>query len=248
MAHPEQLEFVRSVRNRLGGQFENVRVLEVGSLDINGSVRSFFKDCDYTGIDVAPGKGVDLVCEGQLLGLPSGHFDTVISCEAMEHNPFWVETMANMFRLCRPGGLVVMTCATQGRAEHGTSRTNPADSPLTVGLKWDYYRNLAEKDFRAVFDFDRWFSDFKFFQNWNSFDLFFVGTRHGNDSCELSALAQEIELQCVPKGHIAVLKRKALYSILGDHGMDRARRWLMGHNIEPSLRIYVLIRTNLALK
>lgn len=54
MSHPEQLEFVASVRQRFPGFFTGRRVLEVGSLDINGSVRGMFTDCDYVGVDVAP--------------------------------------------------------------------------------------------------------------------------------------------------------------------------------------------------
>src|SRR5690606_19424692 len=105
--------------------FRGTRVLEVGSLDLNGSVRSNFSGCDYLGIDVAAGPGVDLVCQGQDYDAPDGSFDVVTSCEAMEHNPYWRETFANMLRLCRPGGLILMTCATTGRGEHGTTRKHP---------------------------------------------------------------------------------------------------------------------------
>ena len=134
MAHRSQLEFVRLLAANMPEYFRGKRVLEVGSLDINGSIRQFFKDCDYTGLDVAAGPGVDVVCEGQKYDAPG--FDVVISCEAMEHNPYWAETLQNMIRLCKPGGLLVMTCATIGRPEHGTARSEPESSPLTVGLGW----------------------------------------------------------------------------------------------------------------
>jgi 2-polyprenyl-3-methyl-5-hydroxy-6-metoxy-1,4-benzoquinol methylase len=60
----------------------------------------------------------------------AGLFDVVISCEVMEHNPFWVATLTNMIRLLKPGGLLVMSCATIGRKEHGTARSLPGASPL----------------------------------------------------------------------------------------------------------------------
>ena len=125
MAHPQQAEYFDAVRALYPQHFERARVLEVGSLDINGSVRDLFRDCDYTGVDLQPGPGVDLACPGHLLAFPSGHFDTTISAECFEHNPFWRETLANMLRMTRPGGLVLVSCATTGRKEHGTSRTNP---------------------------------------------------------------------------------------------------------------------------
>ena len=140
MAHPEQFEFVVLVRTLFPAFFTGKKVLEIGSLDINGSIRDFFSGCDYTGLDIAPGKGVDVVCEGQLFDAPEASFDVVISCEAMEHNPFWVETVSNIFRLAKPGGLVIVSCATVGRAEHGTTRTSGSDSPLSIGIGWGRVR------------------------------------------------------------------------------------------------------------
>ena len=76
MAHPEQAEFFSGVRAQYPHFFRGARVLEVGSLDINGSVRDLFSDCDYTGVDLALGPGVDLACQGQLLEFPTARFDT----------------------------------------------------------------------------------------------------------------------------------------------------------------------------
>jgi len=105
MAHQGQRDFVRLVSTELQSFFRDARVLEVGSLNINGSVRDFFSNCSYVGIDIAPGKDVDVVCQGQEYAAADGSFDQVISCEAMEHNPHWKETFDNMVRICRPGGL-----------------------------------------------------------------------------------------------------------------------------------------------
>lgn len=180
MSHPAQLEFVALLSETLKPYFHRSKVLEVGSLDVVGSIRGLFADCDYTGLDVAPGKGVDVVCEGQKYDGADGSFDTVISCEAMEHNPHWAETFRNMVRVCRPGGVVIMTCATIGRPEHGTARSEPQSSPLTIGLGWNYYRNLARKDFERTMELSSAFSFHRFWTNWNHFDLLFVGLRTPN--------------------------------------------------------------------
>lgn len=181
MAHKQQLEFVHILSSRLPHFFCDARVLEIGSLDINGGVRQFYQDCSYTGIDVAPGKGVDVVCQGQDFQAPEGSFDQVISCEAMEHNPSWRETFANMIRLTKEGGLVVMTCATHGRPEHGTTRTNPEASPLTVEKGWDYYKNLGPSDFTNSFNLQESFASHRFWRNWSSKDLYFIGIRTTSD-------------------------------------------------------------------
>lgn len=178
MAHPAQLSFINAVKGMYGEYFTNSKVLEVGSLNINGTVRQFFTSPSlYVGIDVGEGPGVDVVCEGQNYDT-SERFDCVISCECMEHNPEWKDTFANMIRLCRPGGIVIMTCATTGRAEHGTSRTTPQDSPLTIGRGWEYYCNLTPDDFTAAFCLGECFRYFGFETNPEAHDLYFVGVKY----------------------------------------------------------------------
>lgn len=175
MAHPEQREFFASVTARFPSYFTGRRVLEVGSLNINGTVRDFFTDCDYTGVDLEPGPGVDVVGEGQALDYPDESFDVVVSAECFEHNPYWLQTFVNMRRMC--SGLVVFTCATEGRGEHGTTRTDPASSPFTVG-RWDYYRNLTADDFHADLNLDALFAAYEFSTNDLSHDLYFWGLVH----------------------------------------------------------------------
>jgi SAM-dependent methyltransferase len=178
MAHPEQAEFFNRVRASYPAAFERSRVLEVGSLDINGSVRDMFRECEYVGVDLQLGPGVDLACQGQLVEFASGHFDTAISAECMEHNPFWRETIANMLRMTRPGGLVLISCATTGRLEHGTTRTNPDASPFTSAQNWDYYRNLTAGDLENALNLPGWLADWGSWTNFITRDLYFVGLRH----------------------------------------------------------------------
>ncbi len=182
MAHPQQLDYVNHVKGLLPQFFDGKTVLEIGSLDINGSVRAAFSNCTYTGIDVGAGSGVDVVMPGQLADFPSQHFDVTISCECFEHNPHWLETFCNMIRMTKTGGLVIMTCASIGRAEHGTTRTSPDDSPLTVGRGWEYYRNLQQHDFTRRLDLDTLFSSYGFSACKSSKDLYFTGIVRRDDS------------------------------------------------------------------
>lgn len=140
MSHQSQIDFVASVKRKFPEYFTEKRVLEIGSLDINGSVRQFFDNCTYIGVDLGEGKGVDLVAKGEDLTFADDSFDVSISCECFEHNPEYIKTFNNMIRMTK--GLVIMTCATTGRPEHGTKRTNQADAPFCG----DYYKNLTEND------------------------------------------------------------------------------------------------------
>lgn len=173
MAHLGQLLFVQTIRKEFPQFFTNNKVLEVGSLNINGSIRDFFKNCDYTGVDLGEGPGVDVICKGEDLDYPNGTYDVVASCECFEHNENWKETFVNMHRMTRPGGLIFFTCATTGREEHGTTRTTPFASPFTL----DYYRNLTEEDF-ADLPLATMFSQFKFTVDKKICDLSFVGIKH----------------------------------------------------------------------
>ena len=176
MAHIEQRNFFESLRDTVPEAFVDVRVLEIGSLNINGTIRDFFQAKDYVGVDVAPGVGVDVVAQGERLVYPDNSFDVTVSAECFEHNPQWVATFWNMWRMSSRH--VMMTCASEGRAEHGTTATTPEDSPLT--LHWDYYRNLTEQDFEAEFSLDSMFESYFFEYNPVSFDLYFYGVKRND--------------------------------------------------------------------
>ena len=145
MAHPAQFNFCSHVKNMLPDFFKASKVLEAGSLNINGTIRTLFDLCDYTGIDIGPGPCVDFVAKAHEYDGPSDYFDVVCSCEMFEHDPHWEKSFNNMVRLCKTNGLVLFSCATTGRAKHGTLYCEPHSSPNTVDLGWEYYRNLTEK-------------------------------------------------------------------------------------------------------
>lgn len=215
MAHHQQFEFIDAIKAELPAFFRRQRVLEVGALDINGSIRTAFEDCDYTGTDLSIGPGVDLACPGQMLAFPSQHFDVSLSCECFEHNPYWVETWSNMLRMTRPGGLVLMSCATTGRREHGTTRSAPESSPFTIEHGWNYYRNLTRADFEGRFELRRWFSDHAFVVSAESFDLYFVGILKNGPALP-PALVPALKKRFAPSRSAKALKRRMKMLLLGN--------------------------------
>jgi hypothetical protein len=91
VAHAEQMDYVRSVRDKYHWFFAGTRVLEVGSRYVNGSVRQLFGPCDYTGLDCTPGRCVDVVCLAHEYR-SAAPFDVLVSCEAFEHDPHLAKT------------------------------------------------------------------------------------------------------------------------------------------------------------
>lgn len=93
-------------------------VLEIGSRDVNGSIREYFAPASYLGIDLVAGDGVDLVADATSEWEPPGDFDAIVCCEVFEHERQWRQIIANAHRWLRPRGLLLITCAGPGRAPH----------------------------------------------------------------------------------------------------------------------------------
>lgn len=113
------------------------RVLELGSRNINGSVRSLFVDAvDYVGVDPVPGRDVDIVGDGATVFVPRS-FDMAVCTEVLEHVDDIIAAgiIANAFRHLVPGGRFVMTCAGPGRAPHSAIDELPI-------RPWEFYRNV----------------------------------------------------------------------------------------------------------
>lgn len=175
MAHIEVNAFLESLIAAYSSCTPSPSVLEIGSYDVNGSVRANFRTAKrYVGVDLIAGPSVDIVCSGDQYR-SSEKFDVVLSVESFEHNSAWPETFSNMLAHVGNDGIVIFTCATTGRMEHGTFRTDPLSSPGTASRQNSYYRNLTEKDFRAKFNFDELFSAYAFFTNGITRDLYFYG-------------------------------------------------------------------------
>ena len=171
MAHQAQYDFMNKVHTQFPSYFNKSKVLEVGSYNINGTLRTFFNEPSlYIGLDLAMGRDVDIVCSGHLYDSDE-RFDTLLSSECFEHNEYWKETIENMIRLSRKYSLIIFTCATNNRPEHGTNRTSPLDS-LTASSS-DYYKNLGISDFISVLDFNKIFLKYSFEINMD--DLYFWG-------------------------------------------------------------------------
>lgn len=82
--------------------------LEVGSYNVNGSVRDYFTGA-YVGVDMAEGPGVDKVMNAEALEYADDEWDVVISTEVLEHCERPWKAMAEMARVCAQGGYVMVS-------------------------------------------------------------------------------------------------------------------------------------------
>jgi SAM-dependent methyltransferase len=104
--------FIESVERE---EFEGKRVLEVGSKYINGSVRPlierFCSSKEYVGVDIEPGKFVDLILPAERLVKYFGpeSFDVVIATELLEHVRDRRLVVNNLKSVVKRGGYIYIT-------------------------------------------------------------------------------------------------------------------------------------------
>jgi SAM-dependent methyltransferase len=115
------------------------RILEVGARGYG--VRQLLESwgpAQYIGVDVAPGPGVDVVRPIEEVAPDSvgGAFDLVVATEMLEHSRDWQAAISSMKRLCRGGGLLLLTTRSRGFPFHAPPH--------------DFWR-FEPEDFRAIF-------------------------------------------------------------------------------------------------
>lgn len=92
------------------------RCLDIGSFDVNGSVRPLFKD--YVGLDMRQGPGVDVQASAHCIPRSLGLFDVVTCLEMLEHDDDPDQTVINAREMLRTGGRFVVSVPGIGFPRH----------------------------------------------------------------------------------------------------------------------------------
>jgi SAM-dependent methyltransferase len=124
-----------------------ISVLALGDRDINGTCRPLFPNATYTGLDIAPGPGVDIVADVTTWDPDGRRWDLVLATELFEHLPDWPAACRVAHKALWPGGRFVVTTAAPGRPPH----SGIDGGPLRFG---EYYSNIEpadlERELKAV--------------------------------------------------------------------------------------------------
>ncbi len=139
MCNAKCLDFV--ITAMANKDMSDADILEVGSLDVNGTPRSIISADSvksYLGVDIISGKGVDQICDVQDLVSTFGEnkFNIVITTEMLEHVLDWRSAINNMKDVTKPGGVLIITTRSKRFGLH--------DFP------GDYWRYELD-DMRAIF-------------------------------------------------------------------------------------------------
>jgi len=101
----------------------NKTVLEVGSKDLNGSLRPLIEEMkpkEYIGVDIEEGRGVDEIVNAEDLidAFGVGAFDLVVCTELMEHVENWQDVIHNLKGVVKTGGCIILTTRGPGFPKH----------------------------------------------------------------------------------------------------------------------------------
>ena len=119
--HQSSFDKMKKFRDIYLDPSKELKILDIGSSDVNGSYASLFKKPRWTyhGADMIGGKNVDIILTNPYIweNIGDSSYDIVISGQAYEHiEYFWVTTL-QINRVLKTGGLCCIVAPSAGH-EH----------------------------------------------------------------------------------------------------------------------------------
>lgn len=123
--HPEALAGAAAMLAELTIP-DNPRCLDLGGQDVNGTARHLIAGM-WDVLDIEDGgAGVTIVADGTTWRTDDP-YDVVLSTEMLEHVEQWRAVLDTAAAALKPGGVLILTCASDGRWPHGaTGAPSPA--------------------------------------------------------------------------------------------------------------------------
>ena len=120
--HGANFEFLSEMQNKYPQNFNNCKVLEIGSCtDWNGQpavFRKYFSNCKYIGIDLINGTGVDIIVKAQETNFPEKYFDTMICFSVFEHEPDWRTIISHNLPFMKNNSMLFLAWGAEGNPRH----------------------------------------------------------------------------------------------------------------------------------
>lgn len=105
------IDWMKKVKEKNEANFKKATVLELGSRDVNGNSWKLFEECNMTGIDWIAGVNVTYVMRCDETKFDKDTFDTIISLNHLEHDPYWEKSLSNNFPFLKKDGLLALRWA-----------------------------------------------------------------------------------------------------------------------------------------
>lgn len=92
---------------------EGKTVIDIGSLDINGTYRDLFSKSTYIGVDIVEGANVDMIMDSEEWDNLKD-IDIVISGQTLEHVEDVPKLMKSIFNVLKSDGIICMIAPSAG--------------------------------------------------------------------------------------------------------------------------------------
>lgn len=141
--HKSAFDYVARIVHQIGWMAHG-KICELGSRDVNGSVRPLFAASEkYIGVDWMAGPGVDVVADAcSWLPDEKGSYDVVVSTEVLEHVQHPCQIIQTAVECLKIGGVLIVTAAGIGRYPHSAID----GGELRPG---EWYKNISESELRS---------------------------------------------------------------------------------------------------
>jgi cephalosporin hydroxylase len=101
-------------KNKYIDNIKNKKILDIGSYDVNGTMKPIFNEGVYIGLDMEKGPNVDVVSDAHNIPFQNEYFDVVLSSSCFEHDDMFWETFLEMCRVVNPGGYLYIQAPSNG--------------------------------------------------------------------------------------------------------------------------------------
>ena len=116
--HTNNHSWLKDLQAKYPDSFNGVKVLDLGSLDVNGSCKQYFNNCKYVGVDLEDGKNVDIVSKNTETKFRKNQFDTLISFNCFEHDFDWKDSIVHNMKWLKSGGMFFAEFGAEGCPVH----------------------------------------------------------------------------------------------------------------------------------
>lgn len=114
--HPTAMEGAREFFLKYSREFSEPTIVEIGSQDVNGSLREVAPPSKYVGLDFQAANGVDIVLEDAYhFPLEDEFADIVITSSCFEHSEMFWLTFLEGVRILKPNGLFYINAPSRGQ-------------------------------------------------------------------------------------------------------------------------------------
>jgi SAM-dependent methyltransferase len=114
--HHSAMEYGRLFFSQYTKENSNLKIVDIGSQDVNGSLRSVsLTGNEFIGVDFVEGKGVDvIITDPYNLPFTENSVDVVVCSSCFEHSEFFWLLFNDIIRILKPGGLFYLNVPSNG--------------------------------------------------------------------------------------------------------------------------------------